>query len=635
MNCRLFAWALACSLLPWSARAAATEEILSYDADIEIAADATMTVHETITVRAEGDQIKRGIYRDFPTTYRDPLGNRYVTGFEFIGAQRDGKPEAWHGESQSNGQRIYLGRKEVMLDPGEYTYVLEYRTSRQLGFFDDHDELYWNVTGNGWAFPIAASSARVHLPRAVGSERLKAYGYTGPQGSTRADLDSTVLEDGARYVSTVALRASDGLSVVLEFPKGIVAEPTTGQKLRWLLSDNRQLLIGATGLILLWIYYGLIWNRYGRDPERGVVVPQYEPPQGYSPASLRYIRRMGYDAGCFAAAVLGLAAKGALSIKDDKGVITLHQSGSRVDYAAGETALSRALFAGTGSITLKSSASTASRMSAAKSAHKAALAADYEKKYFLTHTRKLIPGLVLSIACLLGAVVAMPGDAMVGVIFLCVWLSGWSFGVYTLVSRARNTWSASRGFARIGAVFLWLFAIPFIGGEIFGLVALAMTAGTALLFVFIAVIGTNVAFYHWMKAPTQDGAKLLDRIEGFRWYLGVAEKQELDARYRPEDHPEQFSAYLPYAYALDVEQAWARRFAEALSKDQLEKAQPAWYRGSTALTSAGLATFTSGLTSSLSSSISSASTAPGSSSGSGGSGGSSGGGGGGGGGGGW
>jgi uncharacterized membrane protein YgcG len=344
---------------------------------------------------------------------------------------------------------------------------------------------------------------------------------------------------------------------------------------------------------------------------------------------------MGYDAGCFAAAVLGLAAKGALSIKDDEGVITLHQSGSRVDYAVGETALTKALFAGTGSITLKSSASTASRMSAAKSAHKAALTADYEKKYFLTHTRKLIPGLVLSMACLLAAVIAMPGDAMVGVIFMCVWLSVWSFGVYAMVSRARNAWTGSRGFAKVGAVFLWLFAIPFIAGELFGLVALAMMAGVGLLIVFIAVIGTNIAFYHWMKAPTQDGAKLLDRIDGFRWYLGVAEKQELDSRYRPEDHPEQFSVYLPYAYALDVEQAWARRFADALPKDQLEKAQPAWYRSSTALTSAGLASFTSGLTSILSSSISSASTAPGSSSGSGGSGGSSGGGGGGGGGGGW
>jgi uncharacterized membrane protein len=111
----------------------------------------------------------------------------------------------------------------------------------------------------------------------------------------------------------------------------------------------------------------------------------------------------------------------------------------------------------------------------------------------------------------------------------------------------------------------------------------------------------------------------------------VAEKQELDSRYRPESRPELFSEYLPYAFALGVEQAWAQRFADALPTDQVEKMQPSWYHGSS-WNSSSLAGFTSGLSSSLSSSISSASSTPGSGSGSGGG---SGGGGGGGGGGGW
>jgi uncharacterized membrane protein len=185
---------------------------------------------------------------------------------------------------------------------------------------------------------------------------------------------------------------------------------------------------------------------------------------------------------------------------------------------------------------------------------------------------------------------------------------------------------------------MWLFALPFIVGEVIGLVAMGLLAGLGLTLVFFAVVGTNIAFYHWMKAPTQDGAKLLDRIDGFRWYLGVAEKQELDSRYRPEDNPEQFSALLPYAFALDVEQAWAKRFAESLSTEQLAKAQPTWYHSSAAFNASSLTSFTGGLTSGLSSSISSASTPPGSRSGGGGGGGgggSSGGGGGGGGGGGW
>ena len=566
------------ALAGWSG-ARAAESILSYQSDIEIAADASMRVKETITVRAEGDRIKRGIYRDFPTTYRDPLGQRYVTGFDIIGATRDGQPEPWHSETLANGVRMYLGDGNVILPPGEYTYQIEYRTTRQLGFFEDHDELYWNVTGNGWEFPIERASARVRLPQSVPVEQLIASGYTGPTGSTQTQLVSTTVAGGADYRTTVPLDSEEGLSIVLQFPKGVVDEPDTQQKLLWLLADNRQLLIGALGLLLLWIYYVVMWRRHGRDPARGIVMPLYEPPQGYSPASLRYIRRMGYDQSCFAAAIIGLAAKGAISIKDNDGVITLKRSKDQPELAAGEAALLDKLLGSGRSIELKSSASTARRMASARKAHEAALAADYEKKYFLTHRRKLIPAVIFSIVCLLVAVIAMPGDAKYAVLFLCVFLSLWSIGTYAMVTAAFSAWRNARGFlAHLQAVPPTLISMPFLAGTVVGLVVLVSQAGYGLMAVFLAVIGTNIAFYHWMKEPTQDGAKLIDRIDGFRWYLGVAEKQELDARYRPEDKPEQFSTFLPYAFALDVEQAWARRFSDALPDDQLKKAQPDWYR---------------------------------------------------------
>ncbi|HET9701954.1 MAG TPA: DUF2207 domain-containing protein, partial [Burkholderiales bacterium] len=162
--------------------AAAAEVILDYHSDIRVLADASLVVEETIRVRAEGDSIKRGIYRDFPTVYPTPLGGRTRVEFVVMEASRDGQPEPWHTENLQNGVRVYLGRKEVPLEPGEYTYSITYGTSRQLGFFDTHDELYWNVTGNEWAFPILRASARVALPRSVGANDLKLEAYTGRQG---------------------------------------------------------------------------------------------------------------------------------------------------------------------------------------------------------------------------------------------------------------------------------------------------------------------------------------------------------------------------------------------------------------------------------------------------------------------
>ena len=126
-----------------------------------------MRVTETIRVVAAGDQIRRGIFRDFPTSYRDRLGNRTTVEFAVQAISRNGQPEEWHTEKLSNGVRVYMGRKDHFLPPGEHVYTLTYRTDRQLGFFKDHDELYWNVTGNGWAFPIERVSATVELPPGV------------------------------------------------------------------------------------------------------------------------------------------------------------------------------------------------------------------------------------------------------------------------------------------------------------------------------------------------------------------------------------------------------------------------------------------------------------------------------------
>ena len=113
-----------------------------------------MVVSETIRVVAAGKKIRRGIYRDFPTRYRNSHGGQVTVRFEVLDVLRDNRPEAYHTEQQSNGMRVYMGNKDVFLQPGETTYTLVYRTDRQIGFFDEYDELYWNVTGNGWDFVI-------------------------------------------------------------------------------------------------------------------------------------------------------------------------------------------------------------------------------------------------------------------------------------------------------------------------------------------------------------------------------------------------------------------------------------------------------------------------------------------------
>ena len=91
------------------------ERILSFDSHIDVRTDGDVVVAETIRVVAAGKKIRRGIYRDFPTRYRNSRGGQVTVRFEVIEVLRDNRPEAYHTERQSNGMRVYMGNKDVFL----------------------------------------------------------------------------------------------------------------------------------------------------------------------------------------------------------------------------------------------------------------------------------------------------------------------------------------------------------------------------------------------------------------------------------------------------------------------------------------------------------------------------------------
>lgn len=184
------------------APAVASERIVEFRSEMTVHADASMSVAETIVVIAAGQLIRRGIYRDFPTDYHDRLGNRYRVAFEVQGVTRNGEPEPFHAERHGNGVRLYIGRPNVLVEHGRQVYVIRYRTDRQLGHFDTHDELYWNVTGNGWDLPIEQASAVVHLPGPVPLEELRVDAYTGLQGSREQDWTAGRLGDAVVIAAT-------------------------------------------------------------------------------------------------------------------------------------------------------------------------------------------------------------------------------------------------------------------------------------------------------------------------------------------------------------------------------------------------------------------------------------------------
>lgn len=619
-----FLWAMVIS------PALAREEILSFDSEIRVMDTGVLLVRETIRVRVEGRQIKRGIYRDFPVHYRKWQVLRDKRGFEVLEVTRNGAPEPWHTERHQANVRVYIGNKNRNVKKGEQTYSLTYRTDWQLGFFEQHDELYWNVTGNDWTFPIRNITARVTLPESIPEGTVGLEGYSGIRGAKGGDFSAWVDSKGIpQFETTRFFDTGEGLTIVVNWPKGHVHEPTSADRWKKLRDDNADFLYALLGIGALLGFYTLAWLHAGRDPRPGVIYPRYRPQKGYSPAAMRYISRMGYDKKAFACALVNMAVHGHIRIEEDRDgdYILSRDQQTGMNLAPGEMVIMENLLGSSKKIALKPGNSET--IQRAIKEHRRTLTRHYEKLYFLTNRGISFIAGFLFLGGLALTLMNAPASFAPGALFMFLWLSIWSVAVAALWISAWTPLSKPEKTAGdwVAALSSSMFALVFTGGEIMGLVMLYLSAGPAVMLHFLLGAAIIACFYQWMKAPTNRGRRMLDKVDGFREYLTLAEIDELQLKNPPEKTPALFEAYLPYAMALDVEEIWGERFAKVFDMPENRHYRPVWYHGDSGFSPMGLGSAISG---GLSSAVASSSGSSGS-----GGGGSSGGGGGGGGGGGW
>lgn len=634
------------------------EEILSFDVILDVHDGNRMTVTEQITVRSAGQQIRRGIFRDFPTTFPRFLGLGQIEApFEVTQVLRDGSTEPWAletigGEWGRGGVRIRIGDAGVFLDDGVHAYTIRYETARWMEFGDSADALYWNVTGNGWDFPIQEASARVRFPGDVDGTAVRLEAWTGAEGETESAATAS-FDDGsdeALFRTTARLGPREGLTIRVVFPKGVVAPPSAETRAEWFALDWGGYLEAALMVALVVALYLVMWVLVGRDPPRGPVVVRYEPPRAYSPAAVGYLKERSWDSRLLSATLVSLAVKGALTIRQKGDVWTLRRTdeGPSEALAPEEKRLFDALLESKKTLTISDSRS--SKLRSAMSTLQSGLKSSLERDYFALNRKWFGAGLAASILGLVVIAVRDPYGVPLPAWFLMFWLSMWTIGTGTLLVRVLYAWRealSGKGLGSwAGAGSMTLFATPFVvawlvvAGLLLFMVPRAMALAAALLGL------VNVGFYHLLERPTRKGRGVLDEIEGFERFLTATDADRLDRMMPPERTPELFEKYLPYAIALGVENRWAETFEDATTPrpdggttrgaTTGVGSSMAWYSGGAAAGFAGLA---GSLGKSFSSSLSSASSPPPSSgSGGGGSfsgGGSSGGGGGGGGGGGW
>ncbi|TAY36191.1 DUF2207 domain-containing protein [Rhizobium leguminosarum] len=644
MGRRFFGFCFALLLMLAAPAAFAAEVIDSFASDITLEKSGAMTVTETITVNAEGNQINHGIFRDFPLYFTDAAGRRRSVDFDMVSVQRDGDNEPWHTESISGGIRIYAGSADVTVTPGRHRYVFTYRTNRQIRYFDDHDELYWNVTGNGWIFPVRLATATVKLPPGVGATETAFF--TGPQGAT--EKNARVSETGAGLVfsTTAPLDAHEGLTFAIRLPKGSIDPPSADMESTWWLKDNRNYFIGFGGLILVFVYYTRSWLKVGRDPARGVVVPRWDAPDGISPALVNYIDNKGFSGEgwtALSATALNLAVRGYVKLEDLKNSIVIQGTGKSLGkekFQAGEIELLKV--AGGAGSTLTIDTANGERVKSVGQAFRSAIEKEHRGKYYNSNLAYTAGGIALSAAALV--ILFVFGSLAPDTIALMLIPS--AISVFVSVFAAGLVRSLHRGKSLFGKIIAIIAAAVgvFVGIGILATMILALASSlvelheTPMLFAVGGIVLLNILYFFIMGAPTPLGAKMMDGIDGLRQYLTLAEKDRMNTAGAPEMSPRHFETLLPYAVALGVEKPWSRTFETWLAAAAAGAAAayaPTWYSGN--FNSGSFSDRIGGFSSSMASTIASTIPAPPPSSSSSGfsGGGSSGGGGGGGGGGGW
>jgi Predicted membrane protein (DUF2207) C-terminal domain len=358
------------------------------------------------------------------------------------------------------------------------------------------------------------------------AEVLDVSAYTGPKGSRGQDF--TVNRDDTgniHFVTTQPLRPREGLTIAVSWPKGFVPTPTFTDKAGYFLSGNPTILAAVLGMIILMGYYLWVWFKIGRDPAKGPIIPLFSPPKGFTPGAVRFVTRMGFDHKSFASAVVNMAVKGFLNIRENENEFTLSKTGTRESLlSGGEKRIAKNLFQWADRIKLETT--NHSKIGKAVDSFKKSLKIDFEKLYFQRNSKWLIPGVVISLLTLVCMVLSAPEIG--GAVFMLVWLSIWTGGCLVLVWTTVNAWKTAfssdtpGGFKKkAGPLGITLFTLPFVGAEFFGMWAFSSMASPMAVVALFLIILINFIFYHLIKTPTLYGRRIMDQIQGFKLYLSV------------------------------------------------------------------------------------------------------------------
>ena len=479
---------------------AAAERILSFDVDVFLGEEDRFQVVERI--RWDFGALERhGIYREIPVAYGRGRSADYHIRLEVEAVEMDGEPVPWRVRTRDGVLRVRIGDPDRKIT-GAHEYELRYRVGRGLLFLEDHDELYWNATGDMWKVPMDRATASVYLPTDTGSG-VDAACFTGRRGSVRSDCTFDRGLSSVTFRADAGLGPGEGLTLVLGLPKGVVREPTVFER----FLDRVRDYLSAWLLLPLATFAGALarWRSHGRDPQVSDAIPvRYEPPEGLTPAEVGTLLDERADLRDLTSTLLDLAIRGYLRIDEVEGehfLFLKHKDYRLVklrepdDLRVHEKLMMGSVFAGRDEVLVSSL-----------------------KDRFHRH-----------LATIKGAVyrgVSGPGRYF-----------------FASPQRVRQLWAGAG------------VAVMFVGGFLLISVEL-LSAGLA----FLASGAVLLAFSPAMPRRTRRGRAAYEEILGFKEFLARVDADRLERM--GTRTTELFERVLPHAVVLGVADAWADAFAD-------------------------------------------------------------------------
>ncbi len=569
------------------------ERIYTHHSDIVVDTSGVIRVSEKIRIYANGDIFKRGITRSLPTTRIDADGKEIKINYNIIEILKNGNAEPFFTEKDGGYTVIYIGNRDMLLSPGYYDYVITYESVGQIGFYEEYDELGWNVNGESER-TIDLVSCEIRLPE--NAQILSHRCYSGTIGSTNSNCNSESFSDGIFKASSANLKPNEMLTVYVGFEKGIVNEPVIKESL-WskilLLLDRIGLwVLNLIIIVPLFFYYFKTWQKHGVDPERPVIIPQFEPPHNLSPASVGMIYDEVFNQGLVTTSIINLAIKGYIKIEEieRKGIMKLGGKKYKLlklkdnssDLPAEESIIMTSLF----------SESQVVSLSGEYNSNVESMMLKYQKNLKKQHSALTNEGQNIKFRIISWCVVLLyifllfllgrnePMELYVvlfSIIFPTFIIIAFVYVIYSAIRKRKpkKIISISLSLAIILGVIGVFIYFPFN--------RISSTSIAFLIGMPLVLIG-HMLFSYLIIRPSEKKLELQSEIEGLKMYISLAEENQMQYFNSPEVTPEVFEKLLPYAIALKVDKIWGEKFEKTLLKSlQTNNVAyvPLWFVGNT------------------------------------------------------